>query len=146
MISQTRHDADNDTDWPAPDDTAALGIQAGTRHVILRGLKLAARLGVHPHEHHGPQQVRADITIIVRDAPHADVLADVLDYESIATGLRALADREHLQLIETLAEQAAALCLAAPETLGVRVRLEKLEAIDDCEGVGVEIMRWQREQ
>ena len=37
------------------------------RHVFIRDLVLPARIGVHPHEHAGPQRVRINIDLGVED-------------------------------------------------------------------------------
>jgi dihydroneopterin aldolase len=46
-----------------------------------------------------------------------------------------------VNLVETLAERAAALCLADPAALSVRLRVEKLDVYPDAASVGVEIVR-----
>ena len=39
----------------------------GLRHVFLRDLDLAARIGVHPHEHAAAQRVRINLDLAVED-------------------------------------------------------------------------------
>ena len=47
----------------------------------------------------------------------------------------------HINLVETLAEKVAGLCLSDPRVSGARVGVEKLHAISEAESVGVEIER-----
>jgi len=47
----------------------------------------------------------------------------------------------HINLVETLAEQIASLALLDNRVLSARVRVEKLQVMEDAESVGVEIER-----
>ena len=55
--------------------------------------------------------------------------------------LAALVQSGHVNLIETLAERIADHCLADRRVAGVRVRIEKPEAVPSCRSVGIEIER-----
>jgi dihydroneopterin aldolase len=115
----------------------------GTRHLLVRDLVLAARIGVHAHEHGAAQRVRLnlDLEVAGSGAPPADALAQVVDYEALIERVRRLVASRHVNLVETLAEQVAALCLDDPRVRSVRVRVEKLDVIPDAAAVGVEIER-----
>jgi 7,8-dihydroneopterin aldolase/epimerase/oxygenase len=115
----------------------------GIRHLLVRDLMLAARIGVHPHEHGAPQRVRLnlDLGVVESEQPLADDLAQVVDYEALIERVRALVAGGHVNLVETLAERVATLCLADPRVRSARVRIEKLDAIADAAAVGVEIHR-----
>jgi dihydroneopterin aldolase len=65
----------------------------------------------------------------------------VVCYDRIVVGLRALVAEGHVNLVETLAERAATVCLAAPSALYVRVRIEKLDVYKDAGAIGIEIER-----
>jgi dihydroneopterin aldolase len=119
------------------------GAAKGTRHLLVRDLVLAARIGVHLHEHGAPQRVRLnlDLEVAGSGAPPADDLAQVVDYEALIERVRRLVASRHVNLVETLAEQVAALCLDDPRARSVRVRVEKLDVIPDAAAVGVEIER-----
>ena len=49
----------------------------------------------------------------------------------------------HVNLVETLAERIAAMCLEDRRVLSARVRIEKLDVFAEAESVGVEIERFQ---
>jgi dihydroneopterin aldolase len=119
------------------------GATEGTRHLLVRDLMLAARIGVHPHEHGAPQRVRLNLDLEVAESgePPADDLAQVVDYEALIERVRRLVASRHVKLVETLAEQVAALCLDDPRVRSARVRVEKLDVIPDAAAVGVEIER-----
>lgn len=112
--------------------------------IVIRDLVLPCRIGAYARERHGAQQVRFNVTLAVPAAarPGSDALAEVVSYAGIVDGIRALAAGPHVNLVETLAERVAALCLAAdPRIAAARVRVEKLEVVPDSAGVGVEIVR-----
>ena len=115
----------------------------GTRRLLVRDLVLAARIGIHPHEHQAPQRVRLNLDLEVAESsqPLADDLAQVVDYETLIERVRGLVVSRHVNLVETLAEQVAALCLDDARVRSARVRVEKRDAIPDAAAVGVEIER-----
>ena len=55
-----------------------------------------------------------------------------------------LLSRGHVQLVETLAEDIAAMCLADTRVLEVTVEIEKPEAIEEARAVGVALTRSRR--
>jgi len=113
------------------------------RRVFVRDLITTARIGVYRREKKAPQRVRINIELLVPEdgRPLNDRLANVVDYEAIVTGVRALTAEGHVNLVETLAERVAALCLRDRRVRSARVRVEKLEVFADAAAVGVEIER-----
>jgi dihydroneopterin aldolase len=113
------------------------------RHVFVRDLVLACRIGVHDHEKGRTQRVRINLDLAVQDAggPLADRLENVVCYEDVVTRIRAITADGHINLVETLAERIAQACLQHPDCHAVRVRVEKLDVFKDAESVGVEIER-----
>ncbi len=141
----------------------------GLRHVFLRDLVLPARIGVHPHEHAGPQRVRINVDLAVEDEaaraatgggvaalsrppvghPVAgpvgqDELSRVVDYEAVANAVRAIVAAGHVRLVETLAERIAEACLTDRRVALARVRVEKLDIFPDATSAGVEVERRRR--
>lgn len=117
--------------------------QRGARHVFVRDLELAAEIGVHRHEHRRAQTVRINIDLTVAEgaAPTDDKLENVVDYESIVRGVKTIVAAGHINLVETLAERVAGLCLSDARVEAARVRIEKLNVLAEAASVGVEIER-----
>jgi 7,8-dihydroneopterin aldolase/epimerase/oxygenase len=122
----------------------------GIRHVFVRDMVLAARIGVTATEKRAPQRVRVNVDLAVeddgarplsREKVGKDTLARVVDYEPIAAAVRRIVAEGHIVLVETLAERIAEACLADRRVLAARVRVEKLEVFADAAAVGVEIER-----
>jgi dihydroneopterin aldolase len=116
------------------------------RHVFIRDMVLPCSIGVHRHEQTGTQRVRINVDLAVREngGPLNDDLANVVCYEDVANGIRAIVARGHVNLVETLAEAIATLCLEDLRVLSARVRIEKLDVFADAQSVGVEIERIRR--
>ena len=119
------------------------------RHVFVRNLVLNYSIGIHQHERLAVQRIRVNLDLAVREGETNgqldDELANVVCYEGLTKGLRALASREHVNLVETLAEDVAAMCLGDDRVCSARVCIEKLDIVNDAESVGVEIERFNPE-
>jgi 7,8-dihydroneopterin aldolase/epimerase/oxygenase len=122
----------------------------GLRHVFLRDLVLPASIGVHPHEHQGPQRIRINVDLGVLDdgaqplsrvPVGRDQLSRVVDYQALANRVRAIVAAGHVRLVETLAERIAEACLEDPRVELARIRVEKLDVFADAASAGVEIER-----
>lgn len=97
--------------------------------IELRGLRLAAVVGVLPHEQAQPQPIELDLDVVVdvAAAGASDDLADTVDYgELCARAEQAVVGRTHA-LLEAVAERVAAAVLDAdPRVLAVTVAVRKL--------------------
>lgn len=127
---------------PVPTHPSA-ATAASTRQVFINDLVLDCLIGVHRHERDGSQRVRInlDLTVLESPEPIDDRLSNVLCYEDLIVKVRHLAMSGHVNLVETLAERLASLCLAEPGVQTVRVRVEKLDVFADAASVGIEIFR-----
>lgn len=116
---------------------------SGLHHVFLHDLVLDASIGIYPHEHGARQRVRINVDLGVRNNPaaHSDRLAEVVDYEKVADRVREVTTAQHINLVETLAERIAGICLLDERVVLARIRVEKLDAFADIASVGVEIER-----
>ncbi len=116
-------------------------------HVFIRDLTLPCSIGVHRHEKDAEQRVRINLDLAVRenDQPIDDKIKNVICYEQLTKGVEEIVDRGHINLVETLAENIATMCLSDHRVRSVRVRVEKLDVLEQAESVGVEIERFNSE-
>jgi len=114
------------------------------RHVFIRNLMMPCSIGVHRHERDTEQRVRINLDLAVTedDRPIDDDIRNVICYEQLARGVERICNGGHVNLVETLAENIAAMCLEDRRVKSARVRVEKLDILDDAESVGVEIERF----
>tara|TARA_R110002096_G_scaffold416576_2_gene619485 strand:+ start:337139 stop:337558 length:420 start_codon:yes stop_codon:yes gene_type:complete len=115
----------------------------GVRHVFVRDLMLDGSIGIYDHEKAEKQKIRVNIDLCVteEDVPLNDDYQNVVCYEKVVTGIKNIVGSGHIELVETLAEKIADLNMIDPRIVSVRVRVEKLEAIENTNSVGVEIER-----
>jgi 7,8-dihydroneopterin aldolase/epimerase/oxygenase len=119
----------------------------GQRCVVVDDLRLAVFIGVHDYEKAARQEVSITLHMFVPDdaaTARSDDLADHVSYSEVVSKLkeRAKATR-HINLVETLAEEAADFALADARVESVVVDVRKTEIIPEAKGVGV-IIRRQR--
>jgi dihydroneopterin aldolase len=134
-------------DWPVSE---ALGLRrllerAGTStyRVLVRELVLPASIGIYDHERSRKQRVRISVELDVADPGSfaRDDFAEVLNYEFVVEGVKRILAAGHIDLVETLAERIAAMCLDDPRAVRATVRVEKLDVFPESGGVGVSIVR-----
>ncbi|MET3438710.1 dihydroneopterin aldolase [Sphingomonas sp. 1185] len=112
-----------------------------TYTILLDDLRVAMRLGIHPHEAE-PQPVTLSVamTVTYPAAPSADRIEEVLDYDFLRESILAMAGGPGFALQESLCEAVVALCLADRRVVKVRVRSMKTGIYPDAR-VGCEIER-----
>ena len=116
------------------------------RHVFIRDFMVDCLIGVYEHEKCSPQRVRVNLDLAVDEGEHPiiDDILNVVSYETMANGILAIADEGHVNLVETLAERIADMCFDDQRVDSVRVRIEKLDIIENAGSVGVEIERFRK--
>lgn len=114
-----------------------------THTVFVRDYETQAAIGVYESEQGRQQSIRLNLDLTVKNPsnPVADDYSDVVCYDTLIQKIETLLATGHVGLVETLAEKVAALALEEFRVLAVRVRIEKLEAIQSAASVGVEIQR-----
>ena len=118
----------------------------GLRRILVHDFVVACEIGAYRHERGAPQRVRINLDLAVReDGPHHDDdLRNVVCYDEIVSGIRRLVEAGHVNLVETLAERIAEMCLADARIRVACVRVEKLDVYPDIGSVGIEIERINR--
>jgi dihydroneopterin aldolase len=113
------------------------------QRILIEGYEVRCSIGVLPAERNGPQRVRVSVALDVRPGDGCDDIAGVLDYDVVRAGIARVARSRHFNLLETLCEEIARLCLSHDQVRGVRARTEKLDVYPDCQSVGVEVVRFK---
>lgn len=99
-------------------------------------------IGAYADEKGRRQRVRINITAEPSIWPNRshDNLAETVSYDILVKHVQAIANGEHIHLVETVAEKIAAACLSEKQIRKVTVRVEKLD-IYQFVVPGVEIVR-----
>jgi dihydroneopterin aldolase len=98
-----------------------------TDRITLTGLRVRGHHGVLEHERRDGQDfvIDAALSLDTRRAGASDDLADTVDYGVLASRLADVVAGEPCDLIETLAERLAAVCLSHPLVFEVELTVHK---------------------
>ena len=115
-----------------------------TATIVVSGLVVDAYIGVLDFEHGVRQRVRFDVD--VDTAPgYLDTVEATGEYVSYADIVEHIQSRassnEHVELVETWADDIATFVLDHPLAAAVRVRVSKLDIFDAADGVGIVLER-----
>lgn len=116
----------------------------GQRCVVIEDLRLKFFIGVLEHEKKARQEVSITIHMFVPETGGrvSDDLADYVSYADIVDQLKVrAATARHVNLVETLAEEVAALAFADRRVASTIVDVRKTEIIPEASAVGVIIHR-----
>ena len=102
--------------------------------ITLVGLEAHGRHGVLESERATGQVFRVDVVLGVdtRPAAASDDLADTVDYGAVAGGVLGVVEGEPVDLIETLAQRIADVCLADERVQWTEVTVHKPDAPIDA--------------
>ena len=111
--------------------------------ILIRDLRVESLIGIHKRERHVAQTVSIDLDIGLPGIAvfRSDKVADTIDYEQVALGIKALAASGHFRLVETLAERIARLLLDEFGAPWVKVSVAKIGILANAKFVGVTIER-----
>lgn len=98
--------------------------------IALRGLTVRGNHGVFDHERRDGQDfvVDVELELDVAAASSTDELADTVDYGGLATALATVVGGEPVNLLETLAQRLADVCLGDPRVGAATVTVHKPQA------------------
>ena len=112
--------------------------------VVVDGLVVEAYIGVHDFERPERQRVRFDVEVDTVDG-YADIVRSTGTYVSYADIVDFIearaADDDHVELVETWADDVAAFVLRNELAAVVRVTVRKLDIFDRADGVGIAVER-----
>ncbi|MBT3188797.1 MAG: dihydroneopterin aldolase [Anaerolineae bacterium] len=111
--------------------------------ILIRNLRAHGIIGVYAHEREIPQDILINIILYtdIRQAAQSDSIKDCINYDTLSQKIRTHAEKAQRLTVEALAEDIAKLCLREVGVKKTLVRVEKPEAMDFVEKVGVEIER-----
>lgn len=98
--------------------------------ITLRGIRVHGHHGVLAEERRTGQPFLVDVTLSVdtRPAARTDDLSRTVDYAGLAKSVAGVVGSNPCDLIETVADRVAGLCLADPRVAEVEVTVHKPEA------------------
>lgn len=103
---------------------------AATDELSVRGIECYGHHGVFDFEKREGQRFVIDLALGLDTARAAasDDLRDTVDYGSLVAAVKAAVERDPVDLIETVAQRVAEVCLSDPKVQWVRVTIHKPDA------------------
>jgi dihydroneopterin aldolase/D-erythro-7,8-dihydroneopterin triphosphate epimerase len=114
-----------------------------TDQIHIKDLLLRTIVGINDEERRNRQDVSINITLYadLHTPGASDNIEDTVNYRTITKNVIELVEGSAFFLVEKMAAEIAAICLAEPRVERVRVRVEKPGALRFARSVGVEIER-----
>ena len=108
------------------------------KDLLLRGI-----VGINKEEREKRQDILLNITLFADTsaAGRSDDISDAVNYRTLTKRVIRMVEASSFFLVERLAAEIAALCLADPRVEAARIRVEKPGALGFARSVGVEIER-----
>ncbi len=111
--------------------------------ILITNLRAYGIIGVYGEERIKTQEILINITLYTdtRYATKSDSLDNCVDYDALSQKIKKHAESAKRLTVEALAEDLAQICLEEEGVEKIKIRVEKPEAIEFVEKVGVEIKR-----
>ncbi len=116
--------------------------------IFLNDFLVQANIGVYKYEKNITQPLRINIVAKVRNPKkiNDDNLQSVVCYNQISRKIKKIIKSGHTVLLEKLAEKIFEECFKNKRIETMKIRLEKLNAIQDAESAGIEVERSRAEK
>ena len=111
--------------------------------VYIRELEIETIIGIYDWERNTKQTVSIDVEMATdnRKAAQSDHIDDALNYKAVGKRLIQFVEESDFQLVETMAEQIAAIILDEFSVSWLRLRVSKPGALRGAKDVGLIIER-----
>tara|TARA_B100000427_G_scaffold206307_1_gene171735 strand:+ start:78 stop:509 length:432 start_codon:yes stop_codon:yes gene_type:complete len=116
--------------------------------IFLNDFLIQANIGVYKHEKEITQPLRINIIAKVKNPRkiNDNNLNSVVCYNQISKKIKKIIKSGHTILLEKLAEKIFEECFKNKRIETMKIRLEKLDAIQDAESAGIEVERSRSER
>ncbi len=128
-------------------ETDLINPNSGYDLIFLNDFMIDANIGVYKHEKIKSQPLRINIIAKVKNPKkiNDDKLYSVVCYNQISKKIKKIIKSGHTILLEKLAEKIFQECFKNKRIQTMKIRLEKLDAIQEAESAGIEIERSRSE-
>tara|TARA_Y100000817_G_scaffold301131_1_gene280820 strand:- start:134 stop:565 length:432 start_codon:yes stop_codon:yes gene_type:complete len=129
-------------------DTDLINPHSGYDLIFLNDFMIDANIGVYKHEKTKSQPLRINIIAKVKNPKkiNDDKLYSVVCYNQISKKIKKIIKSGHTILLEKLAEKIFQECFKNKRIQTIKIRLEKLDAIQEAESAGIEVERSRSQQ
>lgn len=127
--------------------TELIDKDSGYDLIFLNDFLVRANIGVYTQEKKTTQPLRINVVAKVKNPRNIndDNLQSVVCYNQISKKIKKIIKSGHTILLEKLAEKIFQECFKNKRIETMKIRLEKLDAIQDAESAGIEVERSRAE-
>lgn len=113
--------------------------------ITIRDLALRTIIGIYPEERKEKQDILVNITLEVdlKKAGTSDNITDTVDYKTLKKEIVKMVDKSAYNLIESLAENIATICLTEKKVNRALITIDKPGALRFARSVAVTVDRKQ---
>ena len=124
-------------------ETDLIDKHSGYDLIFLNDFTLEANIGVYKHEKEGTQPLRINVVAKVKNPKKINDsnLQSVVCYNQISKKIKKIIKSGHTILLEKLAEKIFQECFRNKRIETMKIRLEKLDAIQGAASAGIEVER-----
>ena len=128
-------------------ETDLINPNSGYDLIFLNDFMIDANIGVYKHEKIKTQPLRINVIAKVKNPKkiNDDKLYSVVCYNQISKKIKKIIKSGHTILLEKLAEKIFQECFKNKRIQTMKIRLEKLDAIQEAESAGIEVERSRSE-
>ena len=128
-------------------ETDLINPNSGYDLIFLNDFIIDANIGVYKHEKIKSQPLRINIIAKVKNPKkiNDDKLYSVVCYNQISKKIKKIINSGHTILLEKLAEKIFQECFKNKRIQTMKIRLEKLDAIQEAASAGIEVERSRSE-
>lgn len=128
-------------------ETDLINPNSGYDLIFLNDFMIDANIGVYKHDKIKSQPLRINIIAKVKNPKkiNDDKLYSVVCYNQISKKIKKIIKSGHTILLEKLAEKIFQECFKNKRIQTMKIRLEKLDAIQEAESAGIEVERSRSE-
>ena len=128
-------------------ETDLINPNSGYDLIFLNDFMIDANIGVYKHEKIKSEPLRINIIDKVKNPKkiNDDKLYSVVCYNQISKKIKKIIKSGHTILLEKLAEKIFQECFKNKRIQTMKIRLEKLDAIQEAESAGIEVERSRSE-
>ena len=113
------------------------------RSVFIKDFIIQEIIGIHEHEKLKKQKIQFNIVIDVDQStvPNEEEIKSIVDYEKITNKLENLVKSKKYNFLESLAEDSFVEIFEDKRINAATIKIEKPDAIQSAESVGVEVFK-----
>ena len=117
------------------------------RTVFIKDFIIEEIIGIHQHEKIRKQKIKFNIVLDVNQnsLPNEKDIKSIVDYEKITNKLENLTKSKKYNFLESLVEDSFEEIFEDKRINSVKIKIEKPEAIEKAESVGVEVFKTRKD-